>query len=203
MQLVAPCQSINFRTKDIFGDHFQLSELAGKRVVLSFFRDAACPFCNYRIYELTQKYKQWKDSGLEVVVVFSDSPEQVRKHVAKRPRPFKMISDPKLKLYNSYGVEQSALALFKALLFNFPEIIKGLLKGGRPSNNPHIKIVPADFLIDVNGEIVETWYGKTTADHIPMQKLMTFGSQKEILNSKELHAELERLRKENAALKSR
>ena len=34
--------------------------------MLSFFRDAACPFCNFRIYELTHKYKSWQQDGLEV-----------------------------------------------------------------------------------------------------------------------------------------
>lgn len=177
MRLIAPCEEIDFRAKDIFGEHFQLSELRGKRVALSFFRDAACPFCNYRIYELTSKYDEWKASGLEIVTIFSDTDEQVRKYVAKRPRPFTMISDPKLQLYDKYGVEQSALALFKALVFKLPEVIRGFATGGRPTNNPHIKLVPADFLIDVDGEVVETWYGKNTADHIPIQRLAEFSSK--------------------------
>jgi peroxiredoxin len=202
MRLEAPCKEIDFRTKDVFGEHFQLSDFVGRRVVLSFFRDAACPFCNYRIYELTQQYDKWKNSGLEIVTVFSDTSEQVRKHVAKRPRPFTMISDAKLNLYDHYGVEQSATALFKALIFRLPEIIKGLAKGGRPTNNPHIKIVPADFLIDIDGRISEVWYGKNTADHIPMERLEKFASAEEIMSRREMEDELQRLRNENEQLRS-
>ena len=62
MRLLAPCKEIDFRTEDIFGDHFQLSDLKGKRIALSFFRDAACPFCNYRVYELTQQYEIWQNT---------------------------------------------------------------------------------------------------------------------------------------------
>ena len=201
MRLSAPCRSKDFKTKDIFGNYFQLSELRGKRVMLSFFRDAACPFCNYRIYELTQKHKEWQDAGMEVVVVFSDTKDKVRDLVAKRPRPFTMICDPRLKLYDRYGVEKSQAALFKAFVFNLPEIIKGFLKGAKPTNNPHMTIVPADFLIDVDGRIVDIWYGKNTADHIPFQRLIEFASKMDILKGRRMLSELKTLRQENKRLK--
>ncbi len=201
MRLVAPCKGLNFKTKDIFGNSFKLSDLAGKRIMLSFFRDAACPFCNYRIYELTQKYKEWNDAGMEVVVVFSDTDDKVRELVAKRPRPFTMICDPKLKLYDRYGVEKSKMALFKAFFLNFGELWRGMRKGGKPTNNPHMTIVPADFLIDVNGEIVDLWYGQNTADHIPFERLINFASKESIHSSRQLQRELKKLRRENAALK--
>lgn len=203
MHLKAPCQGIDFASYDIFGKPFQLSDYIGKRVILSFFRDAACPFCNYRIYELTHKYNDWKEAGLEVVVVFSDTSAQVRKHVARHPRPFKMISDPGLELYDLYGVEQSWSALFKAFIFKLPEIIKGVAKGGRPTNNPHIKIVPADFLIDVDGRVVDLYYGKNTADHIPLDNIQRFANKpKKQATRQKIEAELEKLRKENAKLKA-
>jgi len=197
MRLVAPCQSLDFRTKDIYGNDFRLSNLIGKRVMLAFFRDAACPFCNYRIYELTQKHQEWKAAGMEVVVVFTDTKEQVRELVAKRPRPFTMICDPKLKLYNRYGVEKSWPALLKAILFNAPEIIRGFLKGAKPTNNPHMSVVPADFLIEVDGKVVDLWYGKNTADHMPFDRLLEFGSKEEINNNKELLNALKDLRNQN------
>lgn len=203
MHLKAPCQAIDFVTNDIFGETFKLSDYVGKKVVLSFFRDAACPFCNYRVYELTQKYRAWKDSGLEIIVVFSDSSEQVRTHVARHPRPFKMLSDPKLKLYNSYGVEQSLTALLKALIFRLPEVIKGLAKGGRPTNNPHMKIVPADFLIDVDGRVTDLYYGKNTADHIPLERIERFVNKPVKETRIEIEAELKKLKKENAELKAK
>lgn len=188
MRLVTPNNGIDFRAKDIFGKPFQLSNLRGKRVVLSFFRDAACPFCNYRIYELTRQYATWQSAGLEVVVIFSDTSEQVRTHVAKRPRPFTMISDPSLTLYDRYGVEKSTFALFKALVFKLPEIVRGFATGGKATNNPHIKLVPADFLIDVDGQVVESWYGRNTADHIPMQRLVEFGSADAISHALSKHS---------------
>lgn len=201
MRLIAPSQGLDFRARDIYGKQFQLSSMIGKRVMLSFFRDAACPFCNYRIYELTQKHKEWQEVGVEIVVVFSDTNEKVLASVAKRPRPFTMICDPELKLYNLYGVETSSLALFKAFVFDLGEIIRGLRKGARPTRNPHMTLVPADFLIDLDGQILDLWYGKTTADHIPFSRLIKFGSKEDIKTSKQLVKELKKLRKENLELK--
>lgn len=174
MRLVAPCQGLDFRTTDIYGKPFQLSDHMGKRILLSFFRDAGCPFCNFRVYELTHNHEQWQDQNLEIIAVFSDTSEQVRRFVSKHPRPFTMLADPDLELYNRYGIEQSGSALLKALLFKFPRILKGLFKGARPSKNPHLTIVPADFLIAEDGRVAKVWYGRDTSDHIPLDEVQNF-----------------------------
>ncbi|MDN3638912.1 peroxiredoxin family protein [Simiduia curdlanivorans] len=174
MRLITPHQGLNFATKDIYGKPFSLKSFRGKRVMLSFFRDAACPFCHLRVYELSQNYQHWQDQNLEVIAVFSDTPAQVRRFVANHPRPFTMLADPKLALYNHYGVEQSGTALLKALVLKLPRIIRGFMLGAKPSNNPHVKLVPADFLIDEDGAIQQAWYGRDTSDHIPLAQVQAF-----------------------------
>lgn len=203
MRLESPCPSINFSTTDIYGNALSLEQFKGKQVMLSFFRDAACPFCNFRLYELTNNYKEWQAAGLEVVVVFSSTADEVQQYVARHPRPFHMIADPNLSLYNQYGVEHSASALFKALFFKLPRIIKGIAKGGYPSKNPNVKIVPADFLLDAQGQVVDLWYGRDTADHIPMEKIQQFVddfSKKYVLQQQQ---QIESLRREVAMLKKK
>ncbi len=174
MRLAMPCNRVDFDVKDVYGDSIQLSQLTGKKVILSFFRDAACPFCNFRVYELTNHYKAWKDKNIEIIAVFSSTSEEVRQFVAQHPRPFRLVSDPDLALYEKYGVEHSGVALLKALLFKLPRIVRGMIKGGRPKNNPNVKLVPADFLIDAKGEIKHVWYGRDTSDHIPMKLISRF-----------------------------
>ncbi len=177
MRLTPPCPSIDFSIQDIYGDTIKLSEYKGKKVMLAFFRDAACPFCNFRVYELTQKYKQWQDHPFEIIAVFSSPAEEVRRYVAKHPRPFRLVSDTELDLYNQYGVEHSTKALFKALLFKLPRIIKGMLTGGYPQANPNVKLVPAEFLINPLGKVEAVWYGRDTSDHMPMKQVEAFIKQ--------------------------
>ncbi|MBA1145598.1 AhpC/TSA family protein [Ectothiorhodospiraceae bacterium WFHF3C12] len=166
--------AVDFETRDIYGEAFRLGDLRGRRVMLSFFRDAACPFCNLRIYEMTHRYTEWRAAGMRVVAVFSSPAEQVRSFVARRPRPFFMISDPTLEIYARYGVQQSTAGLFKALALRMPRILGGIAKGGRPRPNPHVRLVPADFLIDEEGQVVESWYGRDTSDHLPLERVQAF-----------------------------
>lgn len=173
MRLTAPSLGINFKTQDIYGKPIALTDFLGKRVMLSFFRNAGCPFCNFRIYELSHKYKTWKEQGLEIVAVFSSPSEEVRRHVAKHPRPFRMISDPELAIYTRYGVEKSAMALLKAMLFKLPRVIRGAMIG-LPLKNAHPTLVPADFLLDEQGMICDIWYGRDTSDHIPLPRVEAF-----------------------------
>jgi len=175
MRLTAPCQGLDFRTSDIHGRPFQLSDHVGKRVMLSFFRNAQCPFCNLRIFELTHQYRRWREAGLEVVTVFSSEASEVRRWVARHPRPFRILSDPGLELYDLYGIEHSGQALLKALLFRFPRVARGLALGaGLPRRNPHPTIVPADFLLDEKGTVRDIWYGRNTSDHIPLERIDAF-----------------------------
>lgn len=174
MRLQAPQPSIDFDTRDIYGNPIKLSDFHGKKVMLSFFRDAACPFCNFRVYELTHRYREWQRQGVEVLAVFSSSDTQVREHVARHPRPFRLISNPDLDIYSHYGVEKSAGALIKAMLFKLPRIIRGFQTGGRPKPNPNVTLVPADFLINESGDIIDVWYGRDTSDHIPLDRVQAF-----------------------------
>ena len=174
MRLTAPLDAITFNAQDIYGQQISLSDFQGKKVILSFFRDAACPFCNFRVFEFTHKYKAWKHQGVEIMAVFSSPSDEVRDHVARYPSHFSLMSDPELTIYNKYGVEKSTSALWKALIFKLPRIIRGMIKGGRPRPNPNVTLVPADFLINEQGKIEDVWYGSNTSDHIPLERIDAF-----------------------------
>jgi thioredoxin-dependent peroxiredoxin len=175
MRLTAPIESIDIDCEDIYGDQIKLSDYKGKKVILCFFRNAGCPFCHFRIYELTNKYKEFKGENVEIIAVFSSNKEEVRQHVAKYPRPFRIVADPDLTLYNKYGVEHSGKAFALAAIFKLHKVIKAFFMGAhldRKNKNPIL--VPADFLINSDGYIDQVWYGRDTSDHIPMEQVMDF-----------------------------
>ena len=171
MRLKAPCQFVDFEAYDINGNLFRLSD-SKKVVVLSFFRDASCPFCNVRVYEYTKKYKEWKKLGIEVIAVFTSPPDKVKKFVAKNPRPFITFGDPDLEIYNKYKVEKSFAKFLLGVVLHIPRFIKGWFVGGRFNPvNPHINLVPADFIILPNGRVIDAWYGHDISEHIPLQRI--------------------------------
>jgi peroxiredoxin len=138
MKLFAPATAPALELVDIYGKAIPLGG-TGRRTLLSFFRDAACPFCNFRIYELTHHHQSLAALGLDIVAVFGSSQAEVVRFVARHPRPFRVAADP------------IGLAGFN-------------------TNN----LMPADFLIDEEGRIVETYYGSDAGDRIPLERVELF-----------------------------
>lgn len=186
MRVVPPVALIDFSATDIYGDSFRLSDYRGNAIILSFFRDASCPFCLKRVFDLAVHHRKWSQLGVEIVTVFSSTDEEMLNFSQKSVRRYRLVADPDLKIYEQYGVEQSFAGLLKALAFKMPTIISGLKRSARPSKNPNGKIMPADFLIDSSGQIVEAWYGSNASGHIPMQKLHDFVKKTALANRSNL-----------------
>ncbi len=172
MKLKAPFQAIDFEAYDIDGNRVRLSDFKNKVVVLSFFRDATCPFCNVRVFEYTQRYEEWSKLGIEVLAVFTSPSHKVKKFVANNPRPFPTVGDPDLRIYKKYHVQKSFLKLLLGVVLHIPRFIKGWLVGGwfNPIN-PHVNLVPADFIIHPNGKVIDAWYGRDVSEHIPLKRI--------------------------------
>jgi peroxiredoxin len=172
MRLKSSAKAPRLSMTDIDGNPVVLGERQ-RRTLLCFFRDAACPFCNFRIYELTQQHASLAALGLDVVAVFTSTPEEVRRFVARKPRPFVVIADPSSRAHEAYGIERSFWRKWKGIVTRIPTLLKGLrivgLAGLRTSN-----LMPADFLIDENGNIVEAYYGRDAGDRIPFERVELF-----------------------------
>ncbi|HEY4128861.1 MAG TPA: redoxin family protein [Gammaproteobacteria bacterium] len=171
MRLTAPSPAPALEFRDIYGEQVHIGQ--GRRTLLCFFRDAACPFCNYRIYELTQQHKGLLALGLDIVAVFASTDEEVKRFVARHPRPFTVVADPTATAHLRYGIERSFLRKLKAIFTRVPTLIKGLSivgVAGLKTNN----LMPADFLIDEEGRIVETYYGSDAGDRIPFERVELF-----------------------------
>ena len=81
MRLSAPNLAPEMELTDIHGRIVNVGA-NGRRTLLCFFRDPACPFCNFRIYELTAHQGALAKLGLDIVAVFAATPEEVYRHPA-------------------------------------------------------------------------------------------------------------------------
>lgn len=169
MRLFAPKTAPSLDLVDIRGEPIRLHS-PGRITLLSFFRDAACPFCNFRIYELTGRHPQLAAHGLDIVAVFSASQAEVLRFAGHRPRPFPLVADPTSLAHETYGIERSWWRKWKAVLTRVPTVLKGLrlvgLAGLRTGN-----LMPADFLIDDSGRIMDAYYGRDAGDRIPLERV--------------------------------
>jgi peroxiredoxin len=171
MKLLAPSSAPALDLFDIYGQPIAIG--SGRRTLLSFFRDAACPFCNFRIYELTHNHASLSALGLDIVAVFGSSQAEVLHFVARHPRPFRIAADPVGASHARYGIERSLWRKIRAIVTRVPTLIRGLRIVGLAGLNTN-NLMPADFLIDEEGRIVETWYGRDAGDRIPLERIELF-----------------------------
>ncbi|MCF8276472.1 MAG: AhpC/TSA family protein [Flavobacteriales bacterium] len=164
-------KAIDFKTSDYLGNTVQLSSYEGKKVLLSFFRGAACPFCNLRLHELINAYPELKAHGLNVMVVFNSTAAQIAEYAGKQQAPFPIIPDPSGELYRKYGVESSASGMVKAMLSPkrmWQVMTSGFFNTKAAKDRP---IIPADFLIGRDQRISESHYGKHFGDHLELERI--------------------------------
>jgi len=157
---------------DIYGQRVMVGG-PGRRTLLCFFRDAACPFCNFRIYELTNQHQALAALGMDIVAVFTSTPDAVRRFVARQPRPFRVVADPTSRAHEAYRIERSFWGKLKGIVTRVPTLIRGLRIVGLAGLNT-TNLMPADFLIDERGHIVEAYYGRDAGDRIPFERVELF-----------------------------
>ena len=169
MRLFAPETAPALDLVDIHGRPIALHR-DGRLTLLSFFRDAACPFCNFRIYELTNQHEALAARGLDIVAVFSASQADVLRFAGHRPRPFPLAADPTSRAHEIYGIERSLWRKLKAIVTRVPTLLKGMRLVGLAGLNTS-NLMPADFLIDERGHIIEAYYGRDAGDRIPLEQV--------------------------------
>ncbi len=167
----APGPAPSIRLIDIHGEPVVVGN--GRKMLLSLFREATCPFCNFRVFELTHNYRNFSSMGLDIVAVFSSSREDVFQFIARQPRPFRMVADPDGTAHEAFGVESSLWGKIKAMMTRLVAMGRGMrevgMRGMLTGN-----LMPADFLIDERGNVVETYYGRDAGDHIPIERVELF-----------------------------
>ena len=157
------------------GSLFDLEQLHGRRFVLSFFRFAACPFCNLRIHELVEHFDEF-GAEFTVVAVFDSPLENLRRYADRHQAPFPILADEDSSYYRAFAIERSLAGMLKAAVLRFPSVLDGvLLKGYLPTGfKGRLDTLPADFLVDEHGIIRQAYYGGDIGDHLPIERVQAF-----------------------------
>lgn len=157
------------------GEEFSLNQIAGKRFMLSFFRFAACPFCNLRLHELVEHFAEFGD-GFTIVAIFDASPANLRRHARRHGAPFPILGDAQNIYYRAFGIERSALRTLKGAALRLPVLLRAtVVQGYWPSSfGGNLTTMPADFLIDQHRIIRHVHYGEDEGDHLPLEMIKAF-----------------------------
>lgn len=172
MPISVPCAMPSIALVDIHGNTVAFGQ--GRKILLSLFREASCPFCNFRLYQLSNSHAAWARAGLDIIAVFSSDETAVRHFVARRPRPLRMVADPDGVIHRMFETRQSRWAKLRALLLHMPALLGGLRGIGMATALRTGNQLPADFLIDERGFVVLAYYSRDAGDHIPFAEIQRF-----------------------------
>jgi len=149
---------------------------------LQFRRFAGCPICNVHLHKLAVRHAELVAAGILEIAIFHSSPEAMRPH--QGALPFAAVADPARELYREFGVEQSPKAVLHPSAFTTPlrpaawaAVARGLRAGGRPSPKGDGALgLPADFLINPEGQLVAAHYGRHANDQWSVDDLLRLAS---------------------------
>jgi len=132
---------------------------------LQFRRFAGCPICHLHLRSFVRRAAELRTHVRELVF-FHSEPEELRAHLAHLPMA--VVADPQKVIYAAFGVESGAGSLLH------PSAIIAALKGSamaiyhlaRGEQAPPALAptggrlgLPADFLLDHEGKVVDCHYG--------------------------------------------
>lgn len=90
----------------------KLSDYQKKQpVVLAFTRifteKLFCPYCYPHIQDLKKRYREFKDRGVELLMISSTDPVQSQQIVDRLSLPYPFLYDPECGIFRRYGVGQA------------------------------------------------------------------------------------------------
>lgn len=176
-----------FAINDLYGRQISLASYAGRKVMVSFHRAAACPLCNVRMSQLITRYPMYQQRGLEIIAFFESSPENAHHYLDRFQSPFPIIADIGRTVYSLYGLRSSALGQVRGLMRRSVireasqkdigewRLLYNLLRvDGRKLR------LPADFLLGgPDLRIRRAYYAHDSGDFLPFSELDRFLSSDE------------------------
>ena len=173
-----------FQVEDVFGNPISLDDYAEKRLLLSFFRNAACAICNLRVHELIERYPAYHRSGLEILAVFESPRENILLYVGRQDAPFPIVADPQAQLYALYGVEASEAKVAKTMSMPETQATIGAAAAQgfvlTPEADSNFNRMPADFLIGPDLIVQRAHYAEYVMDHLPFETIEHFLHSQEL-----------------------
>jgi len=137
---------------------------------LQFRRFAGCPICNLHLHSFIERNAEIEAAGIHEVVIFHSPNSSLLPFQGKFP--FDVIGDPDKKLYKQFGVESSVFAVLNPAAW--PAMSNGMKLKDKPQGDPEGGPLglPADLLINADGKVMASHYGKHAYDQWSVDELL-------------------------------
>lgn len=137
-----------FALLDQDGKTVQLSDFAGKKLLLYFYPKADTPGCTTQACSIRDARPDLAGLGIDAVGISPDQPAKLKKFIANYGLNFPLLSDPDHKTADAYGTwgEKSM----------YGKTYEGIIR--------------SSFLLDEQGRVVQAWYKVSPNDTVPFAK---------------------------------
>ena len=99
----------NFTVNTAFENGLTIEKIAdGKPTMFWVLRYIGCTVCRYDVHVLTQRYNEFVEKGVNVVVVMQSKPEIVQRDLAGGTLPFHLICDEAQEIYKTLEINPAA-----------------------------------------------------------------------------------------------
>ena len=176
-QIVTGDTAPEFTLPAIDGSTFNMADMKGKRVILTFFRFSTCPLCNMRMRRIVQRWNEFSKDAV-MVAVFDAKVGDLQKRMKKHDAPFVVVADETYEQFNKNGVKKSFFKFMWGAMRSPLTLLQATLRGYVPLTLSISKLstIPVDILIDEDGKVVEAHYCKDTADHLSLDRMIAFSN---------------------------
>lgn len=169
----------DFALKDVNGNDHKLSSHRGKKVMLCFNRYAACPLCRMDIDNLERRQEVFDKAGIDIICVFPSPPLSIKRYLMRNDNPFTLLTDPDEMSYENFEVGTSCFAASGSLMG--VGWVKGFQASRKGFKVPPLSEIygsssrlPAEFLIDEAGKIVDVFRARTLDQFMPWYRIEAF-----------------------------
>ena len=122
-----------------------------KPAVVIFYRGGWCPYCNRHLAAVGQSKDEILALGYQIIGISPDTPEGLKKSIAKNELDYDLYSDGDASLMKAMGIA-----------FEAPKKYSNMLLKHSGDKNADVLPVPSLFLVGVDGKII---YEYVNADY--------------------------------------
>lgn len=144
-QLKSGDKAPDFELMDQHGSTVKLSDFRGRKALLYFYPKADTPGCTTQACSVRDAQTDFANSGVSVIGISPDNPQQQKKFDDKYDLGFPLLSDPDHAVADAYGVWGEKTMYGKK----------------------YEGIIRSSFVINEEGEILEAWYKVSPKETVP------------------------------------
>ena len=164
----------NIKLTSISDEIFELNKVLGKKILLTFYRFAACPMCNLRINEINSTYSSFGKNFIHVAI-FDSKLDNLKRFTSKHNAKFPILADENYQYFKKYDVERSFIKFIWSQIIRANRQFAAYFKGYLPiAFKGHITTMPVDMLLNEKGIVEKVKYAKDLSDHMPLKEVINY-----------------------------